>query len=290
MKKKEQNDFVLNEATYFTPQANNRYLDCSTYKSFIGTPGRKGCECRALAIAQGKYVQQKTTALLIGSYVDRYFDGTLAEFMLEEVDNLYTKASIKKFNEGKGDLELLSDFKMADVMIKRAIREPLFMKYAEGETQKILTADIDGVPIRVKLDSYDGHRITDIKTVASINETYYAADLGQRLNFAEYWGYLEQAFFYKEAVRQNFGKDLPFYLACITKEKYNNEPHPRVAVIQIPDKLITDKGQEIKQKIHSVWSLLQGEIDPVPCGSCEWCADNLPLEKVISLDELMLEV
>ena len=288
--KKSQSDFVLNEQTYFTPEANLKYLDCSTYKGFVGTPGRKSCECRALAIAKGEYQQPKTAALLLGSYVDRYFDGSLAEFMVEEMDNLYTKASIKKFNEGKGDLELLSDFKLADVMIKRAIREPLFMKYVEGDTQKILTADIDGVPIRVKLDSYDGHRITDVKTVASISETYYAADLNQRLNFAEYWGYVEQAYFYKEAVRQNFGKDLPFYLACITKEKYNGEPHPRVAVIQVPDKIIEDKGKEIKQKIHTVWSLLQGEIDPVPCHTCEWCADNLPLEKVISLDELLVEV
>jgi hypothetical protein len=206
------------------------------------------------------------------------------------MDNLYTKASIKKFKEGKGDLELLSDFKQADVMIKRAIREPLFMRYVEGDTQKILVADIDGVPIRTKLDSYDGHRITDIKTVATISETFWVADSDYRLNFAEYWGYVEQAYFYKEAVRQNYEKDLPFYLACITKEKYANEPHPRLAIIQIPDKLIDEKGIEIRRKIHQVWDILQGNIEPIPCGTCEWCADNLPLEKVISLDELMVGI
>jgi hypothetical protein len=210
--------------------------------------------------------------------------------MVEEMDNLYTKASIKKFKEGKGDLELLSDFKQADAMIKRAVREPLFMKYVEGETQKIFTADIEGVPIRVKLDSYDGKRITDIKTAQSISTTYYAADLGQRLNFAEYFGYVEQAYFYQTAVEQNTGKRLPFYLAVITKDKDNGEPHPRVAVIQIPDELIQAKGEEIKQKIHSAWAVLQGEVEPIPCGHCSWCADNLPLERVISLDELMLEV
>lgn len=288
MAKKKQ--IKLTEQNYFSSEMNLKYLDCSTYKNFIGTPGRKGCECRALAIAKGEYQQPKTTALLLGSYVDRYFDGTLPEFMVEEMENLYTKASIKRFNEGKGDLELLSDYKLGDAMIRRALKEPLFLKYVEGDTQKILTADIDGVPIRVKLDSYDGNRITDIKTVANISETFYAADLNQRLNFAEYWGYVEQAFFYKEAVRQNFNKDLPFYLAVITKEKYNNEPHPRVAIIQIPDKIIEEKGIEIRNNVHKVWSLLQGDIEPIPCGTCEWCADNLPLEKVISLDELLLGV
>lgn len=283
---------TLNNETYFSTEANLTWLDCSTYKNVVGTVGRKGCECRALAIAKGEYTQPKTEALLVGSYVDAYFDNSLSAFCLENMDSVFSKASIKKFEKSGNheDLERLAAFKQADVMIRRAIREPLFMKYVEGETQKILTAEIEGVPIRVKLDSYDGNRITDVKTAASITETYYAKDLGQRLNFAEYFGYIEQAFFYQTAVEQNFGKHLPFYLAVITKEKPNNEPHPRVAIIQIPDKLIADKGAEIKSKIKDVWGLLQGEYEPIPCGTCEWCADNLPLEKVISLDELMVEV
>ena len=283
---------TLNNETYFSTEANLTWLDCSTYKNVVGTVGRKGCECRALAMAKGEYTQPKTEALLVGSYVDAYFDNSLSEFCLENMDSVFSKASIKKFEKSGNheDLERLAAFKQADVMIQRAIREPLFMKYVEGETQKILTAEIEGVPIRVKLDSYDGNRITDVKTAASITETYYAKDLGQRLNFAEYFGYVEQAFFYQTAVEQNFGKHLPFYLAVITKEKPNNEPHPRVAIIQIPDKLIADKGAEIKSKIKDVWGLLQGEYEPIPCGTCEWCADNLPLEKVISLDELMVEV
>ena len=286
------NDFELNEDTYFTPEANLKYLDCSTYKNVIGTAGRKGCECRALAIAKGEYVEPKTEALLIGGYVDAYFDKSLSRFCLDNMDDIYTKASITKFEKsGKAEeLVKLKAFEQADIMIKRAVKEPLFMKYVEGETQVILKAEIEGVPIRVKLDSYDGNRITDIKTATSITETYYAKDLGQRLNFAENFGYIEQAYFYQTAVEQNFNKHLPFYLAVVTKEKHNNIPHPRIAVIQIPDKLIADKGAEIRQKIRGVWSLLQGEYIPAPCGTCEWCADNLSVEEVISLDELMLEV
>lgn len=287
------NDFVLDDKTYFSPEANLKYLDCTTYKNIVGTLGRRGCECRALAIAKGEYDPPKTEALLVGGYVDAYFDNSLEEYKKKNINDIFAKASVKKYNEGKigfEDLELLKAFKDADVMIERAKREPLFMRYVEGETQKILTADIEGVPIRVKLDSYDGHRITDIKTSASITQTWYVKDLAERLNFAEYFGYIEQAFFYQTAVEQNFGKKLPFYLAVITKEKVDSVPHPRVAVIQIPDAVIEDKGKEIKSKIHTAWSLLQGEFEPVPCGCCEWCADNLPLTEVISLDELMLEV
>ena len=282
----------LNSENYHSKEARLTYLDCSTYKDVVGTPGRKGCECRALAIAKGEYIPPKTDALMIGGYVDAYFDNSLAQFCSDNMDYIFTKASIKKFEKSgdPDDLERLKAFEQADIMIKRAKKEDMFMKYVEGETQKILIAEIEGVPIRVKLDSYDGKRITDIKTAASMTETYYAKDLGQRLNFAEYYGYIEQAYFYVTAVEQNFGLHLPFYLAVITKEKHNNEPHPRVAIINIPDKLIMDKGLEIKSKIKDVWSLIKGEYEPIPCGTCEWCADNLPLEKVISLDELLIEV
>lgn len=284
--------FVLSESNYFTPEANLTYLDCSTYKNFAGTAGRKPCECRALAIAKGEYNPPKSEALLVGGYVDAYFDHSLPQFQLDNSEDIYTKTSWKKFEKSGNadDLEKLTAFKQADIMIQRAIREPLFMKYVEGDTQVIMTGKIEGVPVRVKLDSFDGRRITDIKTARSITETYYAADLGQRLNFAEYFGYIEQAYFYTEIVRQNTGKRLPFYLAVITKDKTDNIPHPRVAVIQIPDKVIDEKGEEIKQKIKGVWSVLKGEVNPIPCGTCEWCADNLPLDKVISLDELLLEV
>lgn len=283
----------LTQDNYFSKEANLAYLDCTTFKNLAGTIGKKGCECRALAIAKGEYNPPKTEALLVGSYVDAYFDNSLDEFKKKNIEYLYSKASIKKYNEGKiefSELDLLTPFKNADVMIKRAIKEPLFMKYVEGETQKILTADIDGVPIRVKLDSYDGHRITDIKTASSITQTWYVKDLSERLNFAEYFGYIEQAYFYQTAVEQSEGKHLPFYLAVITKEKVDAVPHPRVAVIQIPDAVIEEMGERIKSNIHKAWAILQGEYEPIPCGCCEWCADNLPLEEVISLDELMLEV
>ena len=106
---------------YFDTDINLKYLDCSTYKNFIGTPGIKACECRALAIARGKYKKPKTEALLVGGFVDAYFDNSLAEYMLENMEDLYTKASIKQFRLGKGDLELLTPFKQAEVMIKERI-------------------------------------------------------------------------------------------------------------------------------------------------------------------------
>ena len=175
-------------------------------------------------------------------------------------------------------------------MIERALREPLFMRYLAGETQLILTAEIAGVPVRCKLDSYDGHRITDLKTAQSITQTFYAADSGERHNFVEHFDYISQAVFYTEAVRQNYGLDLPYYLAVITKEKTDNVPHPRLAIIHIPPQKIAEQKIQVERNLPKVWALLQGEMEPIPCGTCEWCADNLPVDKVISLDELLLDI
>lgn len=282
----------LTSKTYFEPEMNLKYLDCSTYKNFVGTVARKGCECRALAIAKGMYKQPKTEALLLGGYVDAYFDNSMPEYLAANMEDLYTKTSLQKFEKtgNADDLKKFAFLEQADVMIERAKKEPMFMEYMEGETQKILVADIDKVPIRVKLDVYNQDRIVDLKTAASMTQTFYSADSSERINFVENFGYIEQAYFYQTAVEQNFGKKLPFYLAVITKEKSNNVAHPRLGIIHIPDHVIENKGKEIKYKIHKVWDLLQGNILPIPCGTCEWCADYLPLDKVTELDQLLLEV
>lgn len=271
-------DFVLDAINYHSVDARKHYADCSIYKEAIGTVGRKGCECRAVAIVNGEWETPKSDALMVGSYVDAYFDNSLDKFK-EENPQIFTQ---------KGELK--TQYRQADVMIARCTRDDLFMRYMQGDTQCVFTAEIAGVPVRVKLDSFDGRRITDLKTCKSISETYYARDLGERLDFCSYFGYVEQAFFYTEVLYKVTGKRYPFYIAAVSKETENNVPHPRIAVIQIPDRLIEEKRAQIEMNLPKVWSLIQGEVEPIPCGTCSWCADNLPIERVISMDELLLEV
>lgn len=268
----------VNQSNYFDIETNLSYVDCSTYKNFIGTPGMKACECKALAIAKGEYVRPMTDALMVGSYVDAYFDNSLERFK-DENPQIFTQ---------KGELK--SQYKQAEIMIERCKKDELFMKYMRGDTQQIFTSKINGVPVRIKIDSFDGHRITDLKTCKSISETYYAKDLGERLDFITYFGYVEQAYFYKKVMLNVTGKDYPFYIAAVSKDKEEGIAHPRIAVIQIPDRIIWDKGKEIEMNLPKVWKLLKGEMEPIPCGTCSWCADNLPIDRVISMDELLLEV
>ena len=153
-----------------------------------------------------------------------------------------------------------------------------------------MTGEIEGVPVKVKLDSFDGVRITDLKTVKSISETFYAKDLGQRLNFIEWWGYDIQAAIYREIVRQNTGDTLPFYICAISKDKTDSIPHPRIKVIEIPPKVMDDKLHEIRNNMPKIQALKDGDYEPIRCEVCDYCADTEVLTSPVSIDRLMGEI
>ena len=75
---------ILNNENYYSPEANLEYMSVSQYKAFMN------CEAAAMAGISGKYERPTTRALLVGSFVDRYFEGTLDEF-LKENPALYTR-------------------------------------------------------------------------------------------------------------------------------------------------------------------------------------------------------
>ena len=66
----------LTESNYYESRD---YFSVSMLKQFLGAPGIKGCEARALAEWRGDYQRPATDALLLGSYVDVGLTGTEAE-------------------------------------------------------------------------------------------------------------------------------------------------------------------------------------------------------------------
>ena len=91
----------LNERNYFSKKAEKEYMSVSQFKAF------EDCQAAALAMVKGKYKRPKTTALLVGSYVDSYFEGTLEKFRAENPE-LFKK-----------DGTLKSEFIQAEDIIKR---------------------------------------------------------------------------------------------------------------------------------------------------------------------------
>ena len=275
-------NLALTPENYYSAEANMHYVSASQYKDFCGTTGQMGCEAAAMAKLRGEIEEVQTTALLVGSYVDAYFEGTLPTFVAQHPEIISSR--------GKTAGELKSEFKQASVMIDRAVKDQVFMRYMDGDKQVIMTGEVSGVPVKIKIDSTDGHRLTDLKTVRSVTETFYAKDLNQRLNFCEWWGYDIQGALYREVYRQNTGKLLPFYICAVSKDKTDGIPHPRIKVIEVPPRIMDEKLIEIERNIQNIQMIKTGEIEPLRCEVCDYCADTEVLDGPVSMDQIMGEI
>ena len=68
---------ILTADNYYSQEADMEFLSVSQFKSFSGTGGRPGCEFHAMKKLLGDWTDPPTTALLVGSYVDAYYEGNL---------------------------------------------------------------------------------------------------------------------------------------------------------------------------------------------------------------------
>ena len=105
-----------------------------------------------------------------------------------------------------------------------------------------MTGEIDGVPVKIKMDSYHPDRaIVDLKIMRDFQPVW--VDGKGKLPFAEAWGYDIQGAIYR-AVE---GNSLPFILAAATKEKV-----PDIALISIPTDVLKDVYKRQKYSIRHV--------------------------------------
>lgn len=239
----------LTSDNYYTSEANKSYWSVSQFKEF------NRCEAKGLAEVQGEYIRETTDALLIGSYVDAYFTGGLEEFVSRNSEMMFKKNG-----------ELYAKFNHADEIIQRVESEPLMMEYLTGEKQVIMAADLFGVPWKAKFDVYNEERIVDLKCVKDF-EDIYDKGYGYR-SWIEYWGYDIQGAMYQKIEQAVTGRDkpLPFYIVAVTKEKI-----PDVAVIQLPQHVLDAAYGLVEAKIERFDLIKTGQVEPMRCGSCEYC-------------------
>ncbi len=167
----------LTAENYYSQEANREYMSVSQFKDFAGTYGRLACEFAAMEKLEERWEDEETTALLVGSYVDAYFEGTLEQFKADH-PGLFKK-----------DGGLKAEYVKANEIIARIERDKYFMKYMSGQKQVIMTGELFGAKWKIKIDSYIPKvAIVDLKVMASITELKWVKDLGY-LDFVRYWGY-----------------------------------------------------------------------------------------------------
>ena len=252
---------AVNRFNYFSENNNRKYCGSSQFKSFLK------CPAMAMAELNGEWQREDTTSLLVGSYVDSWFEGTLDQFKAEHPEIL------------KKDGTLKAEFVKADEIIARVSRDELFMKYMSGQKQAIRTGTIEGVPFKIKMDSYHkGKAIVDLKVIKDF-EPMWNEERGIRQDFIQYWGYDFQAAIY-QAVE---GNKLPFYICAVTKEK-----EPDFAVIQIPQNWIDSAMAIIKNEIGLIDAYKKGDIEAPRCEKCAYCRQTKKLSRVMSADEFLV--
>ena len=253
----------VDNSNYFSPEANMEYMGASQFKDF------KECEVHALAKLKGEYVEEKSKALMVGSYVDAYFSGEMEQFKLENPQIF------------KKDGTLLKDFEKANEIIEAINNDPLMLKYLSGQHQVVMTGKIAGVNFKIKVDSLLDNVIVDQKIMSSIRELTWKYDeetkRNKQLDFVEAFGYDIQGAIYQEIVFQNTGKKLPFVLAVATKEEGVDK-----ALIQI-DQEYLDKALALVKELAPRYDLIKkGVIEPVGCGKCPSCRKARKCEEVVS--------
>ena len=227
---------ILTQENYYGQEASREYFSVSQYKDFAK------CEAMALAKIRGDYHQSVTRALLVGSFVDSYFEGTLPHFMQENPE-LFTRKN-----------ELKSEFKKANEIIGRIKSDPLFMQFMGGEKQRIMAFEMFGVPWKMKMDSYlPGICITDLKVVANFKNL-------------PLWRYDLQGAVYQAGVEAVTGERLPFYLAVVTKERVTD-----IDIFQIPQATLEMALEEIEANIGHYDDVKKGIAPPQYCGKCDYC-------------------
>lgn len=245
----------INADNYYSAEAARETYSASQIKAFLD------CEARELATIEELYQEPPSIALTVGSYVDQALSGDLDAWILDHQEI---------FNKRTGELK--AEYKQADAMVFRALSDPVFAEYIQGEKQRIFTGKIAGLPFRAKLDFYvPGVRIVDLKTCKDF-KSGYAPGQG-RLRFDEIYHYPLQLAIYQELVYQNTGEKLPCFLACITKE----DP-PDIRIFQYDQAELDTELEILKQKLPRIDAVKHKIIEARRCESCRYCRKSRVLK------------
>lgn len=277
-----QQKFSLTPDNYYTLEADQAYCSASQYLDFIGRPAIQGCEARAMAKLSGEYKEETTKAMLIGSILDTLWELDDLD-ITEKLNIIADKYPECVSSRGATKGELKSEFKQAIQLYQRTLKDELFCKFMSGQKQVIMTGEIEGVPFKIKMDSYiPDVAIVDLKTTQDASRNYrkYIEDSGNRETFYRAMGYDTQLAIYREIVRQNTGKTLRCYLACIDKKD-----HPLPQIIELTPKMLDEALATVKANLGTVKMLKAGDVKTYcRCEECDYCRDTYKC-KVLSAEE-----
>lgn len=271
---------VVTAENYFDPDIEMAYMGSTQVKNFMR------CEAAELARLKGEYRPAVTTAMLVGSYVDAHFEGSLNVFQAQHPELF------------KRDGTLKSEYIKAQNIIGRMEMDDLYSLLMSGQKQVIRTGEIAGVPFKVKIDSLlDGDTcaeiarrfpdtatvmglcdgaIVDQKVMRSLEDVWDGEERAY-VPFWRAWGYDVQGAIY-QAVE---GHLWPFLLAVGTKED-----EPDLQALHIRDEVLASKLAEIEDIVPRFQAIKEGREVPHRCECCAYCRATRKLTRIIDAEDL----
>ena len=252
----------LTQRNYYGQKANREYMSVSQFKDFLK------CPAMAMAKLDGEYTPERGRALLLGSFVDEMLTGT------KKTQDSFIEENRTELFKKNGDPYV--DVEQAMETVERVRKQPLMMHYLGGKHQTIMTGEIEGVPFKIKMDSYNPEEyISDLKYMASLRSPNLFTPM------VEYWGYDLQAACYQEIVYQNISKRLPFFFTVATKEK-----PAHLAVGQISQWNIDKAMDTVRANIVRFQKVKAGELEADRCEDygCDFCTSTKIITEPIDTD------
>lgn len=259
----------LTEFSYYSLEANTQYMSVSQYKNFME------CEAAALAEIRGEYYPLDKEALLAGSYLHAWNEGTLEQFKEKHHDVIFNR---------KG--EPYAPFKKVDEMIKVLSEDEFCMAKLEGEKEVIRIAEFAGTPWKIKMDvlNEDYGFFTDLKSTRSISELQWSEKWRRRVSFVEMYDYMIQAAVYAEIERISSGRDywLQPMMVAVSKEA----PPDKEVISLADDARLNDELNNIEANMPRILAVKNGIEKPRRCGKCMYCRMTKRISKAINYIEL----
>ena len=249
----------LNKDNYYSLESDKEYISFSQIKQF------DDCEAKAMAILNGEWKEEPSDAMLAGAYFDAHFSHELEQF-LKDHPQLFKK-----------DGTLLAKYDVALKAIKAVEEDELFHdKFFTGDTQTILTGEIDGLKFKGKLDyKFDDYTV-DMKLMKDTKDIWVPEDRVWEPFYIHY-GYHYQGAIYRELRKLIEGEYKPYFLAVVTKEDV-----PSKEVYHFNDDLLDLALGIVIRKAHHIQDLKDGKAKPVACGCCDYCKSHYKF----SLDDI----
>lgn len=247
-------------------------MSVSQFKNFMK------CEAKTLAELKGDWKQETdNTALLVGNYVHSYFESEEAHeaFKEENKDQMYSK---------RKPHGLLKAYQVAEQMIERVEKEPLFNFLWQGKAEHITTGELFGVKWKGRIDklNLDKGYFVDIKTTAQLDKRFFNKKYSGYVSFVEEYGYILQMAVYEQLLEKEFNQTFDGIIYAVTKETPSD-----VAAIKPDQRQLEFELTELERNINHIQKVKNGEVAPSMCGNCDYCREHKKLTGFVITDELI---